>query len=134
MVRAPDPATRSGGQPGVDHQVAQVAAASVVERATAGDQAEFGVRDGTVDHGRWEAALGVDPDRGDGEDGQGPVGAPHVEALAGPHVLQPEEDAGSGTGVDLADDYSRPGRAATRAAGQPPAHREAAATLQASVP
>src|SRR5580693_4109219 len=124
----------SGAQPGVDHHVAQVAATSVVEGATAGNQAEFGVRDGTVDRGRREVALGVDPDRGDDEDRQGSVGAPHVDALAGPHVLQPEEDAGSGTGVDVAGDDGRPGRAGTRATGIPAGHRGRAGDLEGAVP
>src|SRR5579872_73872 len=91
----------SGAHPGVYHHIAQVTAPSVVKRAAAGDQAEFGIRHGTVDHGGREAALGVDPDRGDSEDGQGPVGAPHVDALADPHLLQPEEDAGAGARVDV---------------------------------
>ena len=43
MVRAVRSGYASGTQPGGDHDVAQVAAGRVVERAAAGDQAEFRV-------------------------------------------------------------------------------------------
>src|SRR6202050_3971394 len=111
--------TASRGQPGEHDDVAEVAADGLVEEAAAGNKAQVGGGGGAVYRGRRELVLGVGPDAGDGEDRQRPVGAFDVDALAGAHGPQPEEDARPVAGVDVARDDRGPGRAGPRAAGVP---------------
>src|ERR1700745_2927348 len=94
----------SSGEPGEDHDVAEVTATRPVEDAAAGDQAQLRVRHRTVHRRGRELVLGELPDLGHGEDGHRPVGAAHVDAVTSVQRAQPEKDPRTSPGVHVPGD------------------------------
>src|SRR5579859_483468 len=125
--------TGSTGQSREYHDVAEVAAKRAVEGAATRDQAQFGVRNGSVDRASRKLVLRVRPDARHREDDHGPVGAAHVYQVAGPEVPQPEEDPQPSAGVNVAREDRSPDRAGRRAAGIPACHRGAGRYLERTV-
>src|SRR6201989_1729518 len=123
----------SSGEPGEDHDVAEVPATRPVEDAAAGDQAQLRVRHRAVHRRGRELVLGELLDLGHGEDGHRPVGAAHVDAVTAVQRAQPEEDAGPGAGVDVTGDDGGADRARPRAPGEPARHRGARRHLERAV-
>src|SRR5215475_977165 len=77
----------------VDHDVAEVVARGVVERAATGDQSQFGIGRRAEYRGRGEVCLGVLVHPGDLEDGEPAVRLPHIDPVARVQFVEPVEDS-----------------------------------------